>query len=71
MIPSQKESSFALKQTGMNTGTSKYFFNLERRKKSKSHLRKILTSSSLETTNQTAILDNIRSYYSSLYKRRT
>ena len=49
--------------------SSKYFFNLEKRNKSKSHLRKILKSSGQETSNQTEILDNIRSYYSSLYKR--
>ena len=42
--------------------SSEYFLNLEIRYKSKSHLRKILASSSQETTNQTAILDNIRSY---------
>ena len=51
--------------------SSKYFLNLEKWNKFKSHLRKILTSGSQETTNQTAILDNIRSYYSSLYKRRS
>ena len=45
-----------------------YFLNLEKRNQSKSHLRKILTSSSQEATNQTVILDNIKSYYSSLYK---
>ena len=50
---------------------SKYFFNLEKRNKCKSHLRKILTSSSQETTNQTVILDNIKSCYSSLYKIRS
>ena len=50
--------------------SSKYFLNLEKRNKSKSHLRKISTFSSQETTNQTAISDNIRSYYYSLYKRR-
>ena len=37
--------------------SSKYFLNLEKRNKSKSHLRKNLTSSSQETTDQTAILD--------------
>ena len=51
--------------------SSAYFLNLEKRNKSKSHLRKILTSSNQETTNQTAILDNIKSCYSSLYKRRS
>ena len=75
MITSQKESSFALKQTRMNTEKSPpdIFFNLEKGNKSKSHLRKILTSSGSgqEASNQTAILDNIRSYYSSLYKRRS
>ena len=49
--------------------SSKYFLNFEKRNKSKYHLRKILTSSSLETTKQTVILDNIKSYYSSLHKR--
>ena len=51
--------------------SSKYFLNLEERNKSKSHMRNILTSSSQETSNQTEILYNIRSYYSSLYKRRS
>ena len=49
--------------------SSKYFLSLEKRNKPKSHLRKILTSSSQETINQTAILENIKSYYSSLCKR--
>ena len=68
---SQKESSFALKQTGMNTEKNppNIFLTLKKRNKSKSHLRKILTSSGQETSNETAILDNIRSYHSSLYKR--
>ena len=50
---------------------SKYFLNLEKGSKSKSHLRKILTSGGQETTNKTMILDNIRSYYSSQYKRQS
>ena len=49
--------------------SSRYFFNLGKRNKSKSHLRKISLSSGQEASNQRAILDNIRSYYSSLYKR--
>ena len=40
--------------------SSKYFFNLEKRNKSKSHLRKILTSCGQKTSDQTEILDNIR-----------
>ena len=39
--------------------SSKYFFDLEKRNKSKSHLRKILTSSRQETSSQTEILDKI------------
>ena len=52
--------------------SSKYFLNLEKRNKAKSHLRKIVIDDSFnETTDPGEILSNLRNFYSSLYKRQS
>ena len=52
--------------------SSKYFLNLEKRNKAKSHLRKIVIDDSFnETTDPGEILYNLRNFYSSLYKRQS
>ena len=51
--------------------SSKYFLNLEKRNKAKSHLRKLMTSSDTEVHDPVVIMSHIRSFYSSLYKRRS
>ena len=52
--------------------SSKYFLNLEKRNKTKSHLRKIVIGDSFnETTDPDQILSNLRNFYSSLYKRQS
>ena len=48
--------------------SSKYFLNLEKRNKAKSHLHKLMTSSDTETHDPVVIMSHIRSFYSSLYK---
>ena len=49
--------------------SSKYFLNLEKRNKAKSHLHKLMTSSDTETHDPVVVMSHIRSFYSSLYKR--
>ena len=51
--------------------SSKYFLSLEKRNKAKSHLRELTTSSDTETHDPVVIMSHIRSFYSSLYKRRS
>ena len=52
--------------------SSKYFLNLEKRKKAKSHIRKIVIDDNLnETTDPGEILSYLRNFYSSLYKRQS
>ena len=50
--------------------SSKYFLNLEKRNKAKSHLRIILNSDSVELSELVIILSSIKSFYSTLYKKR-
>ena len=47
--------------------SSKYFLNLEKRNKAKSHIRKILNSDSVELSEPETILSSIKSFYSTLY----
>ena len=49
----------------------KYFLNLEKHNKAKSHLRKIITDSDTEISDSSAILRHVKHFYSSLYKRRS
>ena len=49
--------------------STKYFPNLEKRNKAKTHVRKILLQNNLETTEPEAIMSNLKTFYSNLYKR--
>ena len=51
--------------------STKYFLNLEKRNKAKSHIRVILTESSSEITDSKAILSELKSFYSNLYEQRS
>ena len=50
--------------------STKYFLNLEKRNKAKSHIGMILTESSSEITDSKAILSELKSFYSNLYQQR-
>ena len=50
--------------------SSKYFLNLEKRNKAKSHIRKILNSNLVELSEPETVLSSIKSFYSTLYKER-
>ena len=49
--------------------SSKYFLNLEKRNKAKSHLQKIITDSNTEISDLSAIMCHVKHFYSLLYKR--
>ena len=51
--------------------SSKYFLNLEKRNKAKSHTRKLLTSSDVEISKPPDIMNHIKEFYASLYKWRS
>ena len=51
--------------------SSKYFLNLEKRNKAKSHIRKLLTEHGQEINRPDRIMSHIKGFYSSLYKRRS
>ena len=51
--------------------STKYFLNLEKRNKTKSHVRKLINPDGSEETNPKNILANIKSFYSELYTRRS
>ena len=52
--------------------SSKYFLNLRKRNKSKSQIRKILSSDNgREYTNPEEIMNTLKAFYSSLYTRRS
>ena len=48
-----------------------YFLNLEKRNKAKSHMRRIFILENVETTNPDQIMSSLKSFYSTLYKRRS
>jgi len=50
--------------------SNKYFLNLEKQRKSKTHVRKILESNGKVTTNPNEILKMLKSFYGNLYSRR-
>ena len=50
--------------------STKYFLNLEKRSKSKMHIRKLIDSSGAEVTEPKFVLEYIKGFYSDLYKRR-
>ena len=49
--------------------SSKYFLNLEKRSKAKSHLRKIIKSDGQEAFDKTEIRQKLKEFFSLLYKR--
>ena len=51
--------------------STKYFLKLEKRNKTKSHVRKLINPDGSEETNSKNILANIKSIYSELYTRRS
>ena len=51
--------------------SSKYFLNLEKRSKAKSHLQKIINSDGHEVCDETEIRQKLKQFYSSLHKRRS
>ena len=51
--------------------STKYFLNLEKRNKAKSHIKMILTKSSSEITDPKGILSELKSFYSNLYEQRS
>ena len=50
--------------------SSKYFLNLEKRNKAKSHMRKLIINDT-EVNNPAEIMSHIETFYSTLYKRRS
>ena len=67
-----KVSSYVLKLIGTNMekNLSNIFFILEKRKNAKSHIRKNLNWDSLELSEPETLLPSIKSFYSTLYKKR-
>ena len=55
----------------LGENSTKYFLNLEKRNKAKSHVRMILTKSSSEITDSKAILSELKSFYSNLCEQRS
>ena len=51
--------------------SSKYFLNLEKRNKAKSHISKLLISSDVEISTPPDITNHIKEFYASLYKQRS
>ena len=51
--------------------SSKYFLNLEKRDKAKSHVRELVTETDDEINNPSEIMIGIKDFYSSLYKQRS
>ena len=49
--------------------SSKYFLNLEKHNKAKSHVRTIITENNSEISERQAILLRVKEFYSTLYKR--
>ena len=54
-----------------NEKSTKYFLNLEKKNKTKSHVRKLINTDGSEETSAKNILANSRSFYSDLYTRRS
>ena len=49
--------------------STKYFLKLEKKNKAKTHVRTILLQNNLETIEPKAIMSNLKTCYSNLYKR--
>ena len=50
---------------------SKYFLNLEKRSKAKSHLRTLISESGIQVNDPTELMSKVRDFYSKLYTRRS
>ena len=50
--------------------STEYFLNLEKRNKSKTHIRKLIDNSGAKVTKPNFVLKHIKGFYSDLYKRR-
>ena len=51
--------------------SSKYFVNLEKRNKVKSHVRSLISESSIQVNEPTEIMSKVRDFYSKFYTRRS
>ena len=51
--------------------STKYFLNLEKRNKAKSHIRKIYNENNEESPDSNEILAKVKEFYSNLYKKRS
>ena len=51
--------------------SSKYFLNLEKRNKAKSHVRSLISESGIQVNDPTEIMSKVRDFYSNLYTRRS
>ena len=51
--------------------STKYFLNLEKRNKVKSHIRKIITDDLRETSDPEIIMSNLKNFYGKLYESRS
>ena len=49
----------------------KYFLNLEKRNKAKSHIRKIITDDLRETSDPTIIMSDQKTFYGTVYKSKS
>ena len=47
--------------------SSKYFLNLEKRNKAKSHVRSLISESGIQVNDPTEIMSKVRDFYSNLY----
>ena len=51
--------------------SSKYFLNLEKRNKAKSHVRSLISESGIQVNDPAEIMSKVRDFYSNLYTRRS
>ena len=51
--------------------SSKYFLNLEKRNKAKSHIRSLISESGIQGNDPTEIMSKVKDFYSNLYTRRS
>ena len=51
--------------------SSRYFLNLEKRNKAKSHIRRIITDDLRETSDHEIIMSNLKTFCGTLYESRS
>ena len=51
--------------------SSKYFLNLEKRNKAKSHVRNLISESGIQVNDPTEIMSRVKDFYSKLYIRQS